>query len=116
MTSLAVTSDQVDTFARSLDDLVDDLDNLDQVNVEVAAQVIAAVDAPRRTGRLAATVAASVDPAGVTLTAGGTSAPYAPYVHARNPFLVNAITDQERQIVEAYAEHIATALTRIPGA
>lgn len=107
------TVDGLATLARSLDAAADELSDLAQVNVHAADLVVRAVEAPRITGRLDDSVTSFVDADGFTLTA---TAPYAPYVHARNPFLTRALSDRELAVIELYEDHVTETVNTIRGA
>jgi hypothetical protein len=108
--------DGLATFVSTLDDAARQLEDLDAVNTEAGALVVAAVEAPRRTGALDSTVAATAGPDGFTLTAGGPAVPYAAIVHARNPFLTRALDDEEQRITDLYTDHVTATVTTIQGA
>lgn len=91
------------------------LGDLDAVNGEAAEDVLGFVSPPVRTGRLAGTVREEHDALGFTLTAGGPEAPYAPYVHKRDPFLTQALDDRQQAVVERYVDHVRDAVDLIEG-
>ena len=80
---------------------------------QAAADVLGVVKAPRRTGTLAATVAAEATGVGFALTAGGPAAPYGPIVHARDPFLTRALAAREQAVVDRYTDHAASIIDDI---
>jgi hypothetical protein len=82
------------------------LGDLSAPSRDAAAIALGSVKAPRDTGTLADTVEAVVTPLGFTLTAGGTRAPYAAIVHARDPYLTRALTAREDDVVDTYADHV----------
>jgi hypothetical protein len=81
-----------------------------------ADDVLGYVLPPVRTGKLAATVRAESGPLGFVLTAGGPSAPYAPYAHKRDPFLTKALDDRRTAVIDQYADHVQDAVDLIQGA
>jgi hypothetical protein len=93
-------------LAASVEGLGVALADLSDPSRDAAANVLGAVEAPRDTGRLDDSVAAVATPLGFTLTAGGTRAPYAAVVHARDPFLSRALTAREDDVVDTYADHV----------
>lgn len=115
---MSVSADvrEVDAFRRELAASADALLDLDEVNTNAAASVLGVVDPPRRTGRLASTVAAKADALGFTLTAGGPEAPYGPIVHARDPFLTRALAQRETALADAYEQHALESINTITGA
>jgi hypothetical protein len=80
-----------------------------------ADDVLGYVQPPIRTGRLASTVGADVDALGFTLHAGGPQAPYGPIVHARDPFLTNALTTRQEAAADAYSEYLGQVVDTIQG-
>lgn len=113
--SVSADVDEVLGFSRDVVDAADELVDVDQVNADAAQIALGVVDPPRRTGRLASTVAAVSDALGFTLTAGGPEAPYGPIVHARDPFLTRALEQREDQLADAYEQHAEHALETIQG-
>jgi hypothetical protein len=85
------------------------------VEQAIADDVLGYVQPPILTGRLASTVGADVDAFGFTLTAGGPVAPYGPIVHARDPFLTNAINGRQEAVVEAYSDYLGQVVDTIQG-
>lgn len=75
-----------------------------------ADTVLDAVRPPRRTGRLASTVAPVVDTTDFQIIAGGSVAPYGPIVHARDPFLTRALNEREEAVVGLYLYHLNHAV------
>lgn len=102
-------------LASTLNEAAAALLDLDQVNEDAADDVLGFVRPPVRTGRLADTVRAEYDALGFTLTAGGPGAPYAPYVHARNPFLDQTLDERRPAVVEHYVDHVHAAVDLIQG-
>lgn len=90
----------------------DDLADLRQANAAIARTIAerAQTMAPRRTGRLAASVRAGVDVSAAVVTAGGPATRYAGVVHwgwprhhiRPNPFASKAAVDTESLWVEQY--------------
>lgn len=80
---------------------------------EAAAQVVlakAVPDTPRRTGRLAASVRSDVHPAGFQIVA---ATPYAAIVHARRPWIAQAVDATTTDQVEVYTDHLTTIAATI---
>jgi len=78
------------------------------------AIVVAAVDPPIRTGRLASTVHVVVTPEGFGIAAGGDQAPYAAIVNARHPFITPAFEARESAALdtaEQVVEHLVGTIT-----
>lgn len=115
MSSASVTAPGAAAFVGSLEQAAAALGELAEVNTNAGELVLGAARIPRRTGRLdrSARVLGSVD--GFTLTAGGPSAPHAPIVHAYNPFLTDALTTSETDVVDLYLGHAERALDTIQG-
>lgn len=116
MTGLTSAVVGVDAFASSVAAAGAQLVNLQPVNDAAGVLVLDAADIPYKTGRLAGTVHAIADDQGVDLVAGGPAAPYAAVVHARDPFLVRALTDREDAVLDLHADHVAGVLDTIQGA
>lgn len=116
MSGVGVTLDGLDTFAQTAEAASHALADLDAVNAEAGDTVVQAVEAPRVTGRLASTVQAVAGPDGFSVVAGGPDAPYAPYVHARNPFLTRALDQREREVIGLYEAHVTDTVATIQGA
>jgi hypothetical protein len=101
-----------------------DLSDLTKANKEVAAQVVAAVHAPRRSGALAGSVRGSGTKSGAIVRAGGARLPYAGPIHygwrARNitpqPFLTDAAHNTEPAWVGTYNHAVDQILAKIKGA
>lgn len=114
--SASVVERGVDEVGTTLTAAGEALDDLARPGGLIAARLEALVDPPVVTGRLASTVHAEVGPTGVTLTAGGTAAPYAAQVHARNPFLVRATDAAIPDAVNTVADHVDDVTATIKGA
>jgi len=104
-----------DRLARTMRAAGDDLHDLTDAHRAVGAEVVQVGRglAPVRTGRLRSSITADAGPAGVTITAG---APYAAYVHARNPFLDDALARREAAAVATITEDVEDVLDTIQGA
>ncbi len=113
---VATDVDGLTTLVRTVDDAATQLADLDAVNRQAADDVVRAVEAPRRTGRLADTVTAVVDETGFSLTAGSPAVQYAAIVHARNPFLTRALARREDDVIAAYEDHVTDTVNTIKGA
>lgn len=105
----------VDALARSAAHAADLLGDLAGTNADAGALVIGGATIPRKTGALASTVHAIGDAAGVDIVAGGTVAPYAVPVHARNPFLTQAVAASEDAVADLYADKAAEVVNTITG-
>lgn len=110
MSSIGIEAPDVARFADDVEGLGAALGDLSAANDDASRMVLGSVDAPVRTGTLADTVEAIVTPLGWTLTAGGTRAPYAAIVHARDPFLSRALLAREDDVVDVYADHITDTI------
>ncbi len=103
-----------DTLVATLDAALSDLKNLE---VDPTALETAAVaGAPRKSGALAATVAAIVTPTGLALTAGGPTAPHARPVLDDNPWLFATLRNNKATITTAVADEVTTIVGTIRGA
>lgn len=109
------SADGADRLASSMSDAAAALLDLDSVNEQAADDVLGYVNPPVRTGALASTVREEADALGFTLTAGGPKAPYAPAVHARNPFLTRATDDAKAAVTERYVDHVTDVVHHIKG-
>lgn len=81
-----------------------------------AGDAILAATRPRtpvRTGRLVSSLATTVTTTGVQVHAG---APYAVYVHAANPFLIDAAKSVEPAVLGFYADAAQAAVDEVAGA
>lgn len=107
--------DGLQRLTQTLADAAADLDD-PQVNADAAHQVLTAVDPPYRTGRLASTVRAEHTSDGFTLRAGGPEAPYGAIVHARDPFLTDALAAREQAVIDTYIDHLDHLVDQIQGA
>ena len=102
----------------TLDAATAELDDLTGVNLD-AAQVVAhraQVTAPRRTGRLAASVHAESGPHEATVVAGNSQVDYARPVHKRDPFITKAFDVTRPQWLDAYTDYLDTLVESIKGA
>lgn len=110
---------------RTLKRAGDDLGDLKSAHAEAAGIVTAAsrMRAPKRTGRLAASVRGSGAATTATIRAGRSSVPYAGPIHwgwpARNipanPFIANAAQDTEPVWARRYEAAVEKILHRIKG-
>lgn len=120
-----VVVDGLRPLRRALRALALDVDDLKAANQAVSTLVAnaAAARAPRRSGRLAASVRGSRALSRATVRAGGAALPYAGPVHygwpahgiEPNPFVVDAAQDTETVWLAAYEIEIARAVDRIGG-
>ena len=103
----------------------DDLADLKDANAAAAAIVAAAAEAraPRRTGRLAATVRGNRAASRASVSAGRASVPYAGPIHwgwpARgieaNPFVTDAAQATEHVWLSAYERQLETVAHKLDG-
>lgn len=103
----------------------DDLSDLKDVNAQVAQLVAAraASRAPRRTGRLAASVRGNRALSRATVLAGRSAVPYAGPIHwgwpshgiEGNPFMSEAAQETEPVWVELYENGIEKATAKVAG-
>jgi len=114
VTSIRVTTD-ADRLAHHARQAAAEVVDLYDVNVDAAADVLGFVDPPIRTGRLASTVEAVPEAMGFVLRAGGPDAPYAPAVHARDPFLREALNDRQQAVVDHYIDHAERVADTLKG-
>ena len=116
-----------DRVARTMHDLADDLADLSQPGAAAAEQVAAAAQgyAPRRTGRLRASIEAKATRDGATITAGvGIVRPYPAvqeYGSSRRGitathYMRQAAESRERAAVSEYETAVARATDKIRGA
>lgn len=97
MSGMTSNAEQV---AASIGDLSAGLVDMSPAADAAAAMVlpVAVERAPRQTGRLAASLRSVVRATGFSIES---PLPYAPVVHARNPWLANVVTAAESDIVAA---------------
>lgn len=101
-----------------------DTTELKAVHAQVGRIVVAAATAPRRTGRLQASVRAGTAASSATVRAGGARVPYAGPIHwgwpargiAARPFLTDAAQRTEPTWTEVYEREIDRILDEIQGA
>jgi len=110
------------TLARTLDNAAAELLDLSDVNDQVARIINAkaATLAPRRTGRLAASLRATSEPGAAVM---GSAVPYAPPVHwgvpaktiKPRPFLTDAVRLTEPQWMGAYTTEVEDIIGKVKG-
>lgn len=110
MSGARIDAPGVDTFVSALGVARAELDDFTTPSRAAAADVLAAVVPPVDTGRLASTVVVDAGAHGFVLNAGGPGAPYAPYVHAYDPFLIRAVDAREGEVIDHVADHVDTTL------
>jgi hypothetical protein len=103
----------------------DSLAHLDTAGTQAGARLVTVAKtlAPRVSGRLANSIRAERAATSVTVTAGGTTVPYAGPIHwgwaARNiaaqPFLTDALAQASPQITADYARDVAQTVSTIHG-
>lgn len=103
-------------LAASFDAAAREVGELTSVNRDAGDAVIGAARIPRDTGLLESTATVEADAIGVTVSVGGPRAPYAPYVHARDPFLTDAYLAREAEVVDLYIGHVSDVVATIEGA
>ena len=113
MSALTITAPGVDRLAQTIGQAADDLVDLASVNADAGALVIGYARIPRRTGALSNTVRTEPTAVGVTITAGGNGVDYAIPVHALNPFLTDALTAHEADVVDLYVGQVTDILDQI---
>jgi hypothetical protein len=115
------------TLRKSLRTAGDDLSDLKDVHKQAAgiAANRAASRAPRRSGRLAATIrAAGTKTAGIVRVGNNTKVPYAPVIHwgwgrhhiAANPFASRGAQESQPTWLPLYERYVDTTLNKIKGA
>jgi hypothetical protein len=107
--------DGVDRFRSTLATAGEQLTGLVDAHTEAGRLLAqaAASRSPHRTGRLSESHGFTVEHAGFTVTA---AAPYAGFVHARNPWLARELDADTQTIIDIYAAHVADVVDHITGA
>lgn len=126
MTGAKVTIDGAAVLQRSLQSAGRQLQDWAQVNAAAAARVAqdAAQRAPRRTGRLAASIRATSDKSGALIGAGGGGVAYAKVQEygwaGRNiraqPYLHPAFADLRGDLIGMYQKQLTDAVGQVRGA
>lgn len=116
----------LNTLTRTMKRAGEDLADLKDANARAGAIVASAASAmaPRRSGRLAASVRASRAVGRARVMAGRASVPYGPPIHfgwparhiAANPFVSQAARDTEPIWLAAYLADVEKALDGVRGA
>lgn len=123
---LRITIDGLDRMQRSMVRAAGRLDDLKVANA-AAARIVAeaaALAAPRRTGRLAASIRGSRAVGSAVIRAGGARVPYAQPIHwgwaarhiSANPFISRAAQATESQWTAYYQDAVQRVLDDIEGA
>lgn len=120
---VTVRVDGARRLRRDLRAVAGDLEDLKAANGKVAAIVAGAVDAPVKSGRLAASVRGNRAAGRATVSAGGASLPYAGPIHygwpahgiEGNPFITDAAQRTESTWLPAYEADLARATDRVTG-
>lgn len=117
--------DGLGQLRRDLRRVAGDADDLKAANAKAAAVVAGAASAgaPRRTGRLAASVRGNKAVGRAQIKAGGAAVPYAGPVHygwpahgiEGNPFVIDAAQRTESLWLPAYAEDLQRVTDRLAG-
>jgi hypothetical protein len=104
-----------DQLAASMRAAGEQLGDLDAAHKRAGDAIVAATRprTPVRTGRLVGSLFATVNPTGVVV---GASAPYAGFVHAANPFLIESAKAVEPTVLGYYADAVNTAVEGVKGA
>lgn len=99
-------------LAADLDTAAEEVGDLTGVHTTMARVVLTAAQpkTPRRTGRLAASLRSDVDSTGFAIVS---DTRYAPYVHARRPWIAQAITATTNDQVDLLADHLTAAVKKI---
>jgi hypothetical protein len=105
-----VDASGVARFAGDLETAGQALEDLTALNQRQGSAALAGAVIPRRTGHLAETAYVAADETGFALSA---TAPYAGYVHARDPFFTRAL-DPEGYL-DALETHTAEIIGTIQG-
>ena len=121
----AVRIDGLRRLRRDLKQMVGDLSDLKSANAKVLAVVVpaAAARAPRRTGRLAASIRGNRAANRATVLAGGATLPYVGPIHwgwpARHidpqPFAADAAEQTQPAWLPAYETDIDAAIAKVAG-
>lgn len=101
-------------LVQSLDSAAHELAHLDQA-AAAAGHLVAqasAAEAPRRTGRLAASVQSDVLDSEPVIYS---DLRYAPFVHARAPFITSQVTGRTDQVLTIYADAAQAVLATVKG-
>ena len=110
-----------DTLSRSLDAAGRELKTMPEANA-TAGEIIASAArtrAPRRTGALAASVAAEPERDGVAIVAGERYAPFVEYgtrTMRAEPYIRPAVAETQEKWLETYATGIDDVLGKVHGA
>ncbi len=112
---MPVRIDGADRLAHTLAQAVDDLDDLVELHEELGGVIVraAAPLTPVDTGRLLAGTTAVATKHATSIV---NAVAYAPVIHARRPFIAEAIDATEAEQLAAADDAIQTILNRIQGA
>lgn len=99
-------------LAATLDRAARDLDDLVTTNQRAGDLVLGAAVIPRDIGQLQKSAAVLGDAHGFELVA---AAPYAGYVHARQPFFTDALERTADRVVDQYLGHVDDVLATVKG-
>lgn len=103
----------VDTLAQTAHRAADELRDLQGTHQRVGDLLLQAADPPVNTGRLQDSLEVLAAAHEVILA---TDLEYAPYVHARNPFLTRALAEREAAVIDLFLADVADVVTSIQGA
>lgn len=126
MAEVGVRVEGLATLTRTMRKAGEDLADLKDANAAAAAVVVgaAAAMAPRRSGRLAASIRGSRAAGRARVLAGRASVPYAAPIHwgwparriGAQPFLTDAAVATEGQWLPQYLKDVQAALDKVRGA
>lgn len=111
--SVGVDTSEIDDLAASAGQVADLLADLADVNRLAADDVLGYVNPPVLTGRLRDSSDLQADALGWVIRYGGSAAPYAPYAHARDPFLTTAIDERIDAVESLYVDHVNDAVEQL---
>jgi hypothetical protein len=124
--SAKVTIDGADTLQRTMSAAARDLSDWSEVNAAASARLAkdAASRAPRRSGRLAASIRPASDRRGGLVSAGGGGVAYAKVQEygwaghniAAQPYMRPALDDDRGELVAMYADRVDSIIGQIKGA
>ena len=103
-------SSEVRAFADAMHQAAAELDDLTRVNQHAADLVLGDARIPRDTGYLEAHTTALGTADGFALVS---TAPYAGYVHARNPFLTDPLNRDLDAVLDLYGDEVEEILRGI---
>ncbi len=108
MAGMSSNAEQVADSIEAVGDLLDDLTPAAKAAADEVLPVVVA-QAPRLTGRLAASLRSVAVARGFSIES---EERYAPIVHARRPWIADAIAAREQQITDTLGQYVDTVLAR----